>query len=257
MKYGAPRVRCTRCRECGKSLEEMVFVPALVASDQLTNELRNIRQLDRSLHQGVTREYLLDQGRTGARQPHDEYRNGRDRDRRNPAGRKKFRAELALGPAHETAVLVRAVRMMESVLRVAGRVVGERALVRPLVLERLAEREFEMQTILLGEIGAIERRPHGAGILRRESKGFQVGEAPIGLAESRLHLDGATIRGHALFGSARRLQSVRETHPHLGLLRMVAQHLAVEVDRPPVVAEIREYGRLEAQIAWIAGVLGQ
>ena len=55
------------------------------------------------------------------------------------------------------------------------------------ILQRLAEREFEMHPIVVCQILASERGAHGARLLLGEANGLQVGEAPVGFAQSRDH----------------------------------------------------------------------
>src|SRR5437763_12333747 len=148
-------------------------IPVL-ASAQLLNHARNVRELHRALDLRVRGEDLLDEGRPGARQPDDE-------DRIRPlappacAGGEEFagseaclQAEIALHGAEIEAAL----GFLE---RVAALVVTEGFLVFAPVLERLAERETEVVPIdEFRGVGGLDL-PHARELLVREAVGLEVG----------------------------------------------------------------------------------
>ena len=68
---------------------------------------------------------------------------------------------------------------------VARRIMGE-GLVGPAgVVHRLAQRKFEMEAVLVVELGGLQRRLHRRDIALVELHGLEIGEAPPGLAERR------------------------------------------------------------------------
>src|SRR5580700_9025366 len=112
-----------RARQGSHGLEERTLVTPAVAGGELACDLGYIRQLHRSFDQGVAGENLLEQRRAGARQAEDEDRIAR---LGAAAGAlcKELPGEERLRAAHETRVLIGAVRVGFAPDAVALRVVG-------------------------------------------------------------------------------------------------------------------------------------
>src|SRR5208282_6101633 len=136
----------------------------LVSAGELACDLRHVGQLDRALDLRVTRENLLEQGRARARQADDEDRIARRRTRTSPSLEELPGKEM---PAvlDEALILTRTVGMLLPMDGIALGIVTKRRLVHLLVLERLAERELEVQSIRGGEIGPRERAAHCRDVL--------------------------------------------------------------------------------------------
>ena len=130
-------------------------------------------------------------------------------------------------------------------------------LVLPLILERLAERELEMQSIIIRQAVRLERRAHRAHVLAVEAKGLEIGEAPVDFTERRLQGSGAAVGRYALGQASLRLQRVAVTHPDLRLLRKVFEHRLINLDRLTVIARTCQQRRLEIAVAGIARLLRQ
>src|SRR6516225_1810848 len=127
-----------------------VLLPG-VASGELTSKLRNLRQLHRSLDQGVTRQHLLQQGRACARQSDDEYRVRCQSS--CPAARgKKIPGQYLPGPLHVGQVVVGPVGVRAPADLIAARVVAEGGLILGGVLEGFAERKLEVEALLIRKI---------------------------------------------------------------------------------------------------------
>ena len=121
----------------------------------------------------MTREDLLEERRSGARKPDDEYGIRRPAAEVSARG-EEIGGEQGLRAADEVRILVRAVGVQFATQRVAPCVVGKRLLAGPLVLQHLAERKLEMQTVLVREIRAPEGRAHRARIFPAELKCLEI-----------------------------------------------------------------------------------
>src|SRR5579883_1261706 len=127
---------------------------------------------------------LLDEGRARPRQTHDEDR-GVARVTPAPAGGEELRsADLDLQPGGALDEL-RAIADGALLQRIAALVVGERLGVLTSVLESLAEREAEMETIRDRGTRCGLRGSHGRELFVREAIGLEVREAPVGIAIAR------------------------------------------------------------------------
>ena len=153
---------------------------------ELMHDPRNVRELHGPFDQGVTGEDLLEQRGSGPRKSDDEYRV-RSRAAPARAGGKEISREQLLQAADEVGIIVGTVRVRPATQCIPRGIVRKGFLVGSGILQRLAEREFEMHAIVVCQILASERRAHGARLLVGEAKGLQVGKAPVGFAESRDH----------------------------------------------------------------------
>ena len=217
----------------------------------VARDLRQLRQLHRALDQGVARQDLLEQRRAGPRQADDEDWVGG-----LGAGTGALGEELAR--AHLHALLdvggrgLRIVGMELQAQRVAACIVRERLLVQRPVLERLAERELEVQPRVAVEVRALEQRAQRRELRLAKTERLEVRQAPVRLPERRLHGDGAPVRLDGLGGAAGGAQRVPEAHPDLRLLRMLLEHALVDLDRLRVVAEIGEDRGLQEAVGGVA-----
>src|SRR5690606_3643672 len=107
----------------------------------------DVRQLRRALDQAVTREDLLEQGRAGPRQSHDEYRVRRGTAHALARPEKLLVEQLYL-PRGVEDVLFRVEAVMAPANGVALPVVLERFVVLAPVLQCLAEREREVGLVV-------------------------------------------------------------------------------------------------------------
>ena len=148
------------------------------------DQARDVGQFHRAFDLRVRGEDLLEQRRSGPRQPDDE--DGR-RIVAAPALallEELARAEfdlLADRPLERLRTVV-ALRLLE---RIAPRVELERLVVLAAILERLAEREAEVIAVRRAECAGVDLLAHGRDLRVREAIGLEVGEAPVRVAEIR------------------------------------------------------------------------
>ena len=230
------------------------FVRALLA--QRPRQRNDLGQLHRALDQRVAREDLLDQGRAGAGHADDEDRIRRGDAVSGPRAEEFGRVDLR-GPLQAGAGGVGRVRYPRQPQRVAAGIVREGPGVLAAVLERLAEREIQVQPVLVFEVRALQLRPHRGDVGIVETEGLEVGQAPPGIAEARVEFEAAAIGGDRAFAQARGLQRVPLAEPDMGLVGMFGEEVFVQFDRFPEVAGTAQHHRPEVAIAGIAGVLGQ
>src|SRR5207302_8778372 len=227
-------------------------IPVL-ASAQLLNHARNVRELHRALDLRVRGEDLLDEGRPGARQPDDE-------DRIRPlaaaarAGGEEFagaEARLQAETPLHGAEIEAALGFLE---RVAPLVVAEGFLVFAAVLERLAERETEVVPIdELRGVGGLDLA-HARELLVREAVGLQVSEAPVGIAEVRPRRRSGPVRLDRLRLVSLRLECVRNRKVQLRILRGLGEELPIHAERFRVVAEPDARRRIHRAESAAAGI---
>ena len=135
------------------------------------------------------------------------------------------------------------------------RVVRERCGVFAAILERLAQCEVEMIAILGSEVVAGELCTHRVDLCVVEAERLEVCEAPVRLAEMRCQLEAPEIGVDALALAVGGLEHVPVAHPGLGLLRILAQHLGIELDGGREVAEAAQHrclARAQSRIARLA-----
>jgi hypothetical protein len=141
--------------------------------------------------------------------------------------------------------------------RIAPPVVAEGGLEGAGVLARLAQRELQVEAVLVGQVRPLQLGFHGRHVGLGEADGLQVGQAPPGLTELRRQRDRAAVGLDRVGLAADGLQSMAVAHPDLGLLRLVLQHPLVEADRLFVLADPAERGGLQVAVAGVARILGQ
>src|SRR5918994_7664917 len=81
---------------------------------------------------------------------------------------------------------------------IALRIMDEARLGVLAILERLAEREMEMEAVVVAEPFRVQGRPHGVDIGILEADRLEIGQAPPDFAERWPDGDGAAIGGNAL-----------------------------------------------------------
>src|SRR6185436_2736936 len=130
-----------------------------------------------ALHQRVRGQDLFDQRGAGTRQADYEDGIGRREPRRRPL-REELPCEHPLRARYVARGLLGVVAHQLAAQRVAARVLIERRRVFAHVFERLAEREMEMEAVVVGEIFALDLRTHGGDVIGREAEGLEVRETP-------------------------------------------------------------------------------
>ena len=154
------------------------------ATGQPRRDRHQVGQFAGPFDEAVAGENLLDQRRARSRQTDDEDRIG-CRTAAARACRKEGRGEQGGLPPALIGGVVRIVAERRVVGAIALGIGGEGGLVLALVLQRLAQREVEMDALLV--VGRpIARRPHRRNVFRRETEGLEVGEAPPHFAEHRV-----------------------------------------------------------------------
>jgi hypothetical protein len=126
-----------RSRERRHSLEEDLRLIRSFAAGKLARELREDLKLHRPLDERVAREDLLDERRSGARQPENEDGIGSGSAGSGACGEELAR-EQPLGAAYVVRILIRAVRHHPAANGVAFGVMRERFPAGGAILERLA-----------------------------------------------------------------------------------------------------------------------
>ena len=81
-------------------------------------------------------------------------------------------------------------------------------------MQRLAERELELEPVVFVEIAALQRGLHRGHVVVVEVHGLQIGEAPPGVAERRLQGDRLAIGGETVRLTPDRLQQVAVAQQH-------------------------------------------
>ena len=104
-----------------------------------------------------------------------------------------------------------------------GRVAG--------ILERLAEREVEVEAVGVGQITGRQRGLHRADIVCGKLHGLQVGKAPPDFAEGRGNRQRLPVGGDPVGLPPDGFQHMAIAHPDLGLARRGLQHLLVKRNR--------------------------
>ncbi len=181
---------------------------------QLQGDALDVRQFVRTFDLAVRGQDLLDQGRAGARQAQDEDRIG--------GGRPPAAARFEKGAAGGLDLLRRigldglnvemAVRTLQGVAAfVEGPGLGEIAA----ILVSLAERET--QVIAVDEMRRCRRflAPHDVHFRVGKGIGFQVGQAPIGVAEVRPGLRRAAVGDDRFRHAADGFQRVPQPQRHV------------------------------------------
>ena len=125
------------------------------------------------------------------------------------------------------------------------------------ILQRLAQREIEMEAMLGVEIITKELRAHRRDLVVAEAEGLEIGETPIRLAEAGIERDAAAIGGDGLVLTPGGLQRVAVAHPHPRVVRIFAEDRFVQFDAGVVFAETAQDCSLQRAAAGIARIVGE
>ena len=98
------------------------------------------------------------------------------------------------------AVLVCAVRYLGTTNRIGVRIAFERRRIVTRILQRLAQREAEMQALVVIQIQSLQLRAHRCDIGLVEAHGLQVGQAPPGTSEAGVDVQRASIGNDRAIG---------------------------------------------------------
>ena len=196
----------------------------------------------------MARQDLLDERGTGARQADDE-----DRIRGVAAASRALVEEwpgIDLTHAPDTCGDVLGfVEGRRLAQRVSGQVVAERRCILARILQRLAQGEIEVVTVLIAEIRARQLALHRGHVRGIEAEGLEVGQAPVGLAVRWIHRDRAPVSlDRARLGSGC-LQHVAVARPQPGQAWMPGEDRLVQRDRLVGVADAAEDRGLEVEVA--------
>jgi hypothetical protein len=110
-----------------------------------------------------------------------------------------------------------------------------------LVLQRLAERELEVNPVVVGHIGARELPAHRLDVRRVEAEGLQVGEAPPRLAVTGCQPDGVAVGRDAVTGASRRLEYITVGDPDARIGWVIREHRVESLDGTIVFAQARKH----------------
>ena len=207
-------------------------------------------QLHRAFDPRVAGQDLLDQRRARARQADDEDRIAPLAARPLELG-EVFRREQRLAVLHVDARHLGVVAERRALERVAFLVALERGRVIGLVLQRLAEREADLDTALDRQVGGGEQRPHRLDLGVLEAEGFEVGQRPIGLADLGEALDDRAIGRDRILAAPGGAQGMGIGEPRPRRLGDIAQHDLVFGRGAFVVADPGISHRLEAVMVGI------
>jgi hypothetical protein len=203
---------------------------------QFAGDRGDLRQLHGAFDRGVAGQDLLEQGGTGARQADDEDRIGRvGAEARAPL---EERAGItALDPRHPRRSVLGAVRQGGAAQFVAMPVMLERDLVFALVLQRLADREFQVLAVFGGEPRLVQLPPHRGQVVGGKAEGLQVGQTPPDLARTRLQPQAAAIGLDGAILVAGGLQRMAVAHPDPRVLWIDLEDFFVESDGGFVITD--------------------
>ena len=221
------------------------------ARAELARDGHEIRQLHRALDGRVAGEDLLKQRRAGSRQADDEDRV-RCRAAEAAARREEIRAQYAPRVRQARRVVVGVVADVLAAQPVTFGVMRERVLVLSRVLERLGEREMEMEAVVRRKLRALERAAHRGHFGGREAKRLEISETPVALAELRCELDAAAVGGNSVALAPGSLERVAVAHPDTRLGRVLGQDALVQLDGLCVFPDRIEDRRLEVTKAGVA-----
>ena len=221
------------------------------AGSQLAGKVHDVGQFGRALHRRMTRQDLLQKRGTGTRQADDEDRVARRRTETGPFA-EEFRAEGLPGARHARRGLVGVVGDHAATQAVALGIVLEGFLVLRGVLQGLAQRKLQVETVLRRQGVAAQLGAHRLDLARVEAEGLEVGEAPVGLAEAAFQRDRTAVGPDPVVEPAGGLQGVAVAHPQPRLVRVGCEDGLVDRQRRGVFAERPEDRRLEVLVSGVA-----
>ena len=211
---------------------------------ELQGEARDVRKLPRAFHLRMAGENLLEERGAGARQSDDE-----DRVRCGVAGtgprRKELRRVQGARALHEAREAVGVVVHHRAPQCVAARIVLEGGGKDPLVLERLAEGELEVQAAVVFQVDARRLRLHRGDVLVAEAHGLQISEAEPGFAELRFQPGAVPIGGDSLLEPSGDAQGVPVVQPQQLALGRLGEHLLLDLLRAVILSQQVAGGSLQ------------
>ena len=232
---------------CGYSDGSSYELPAA----QFARHIDHVLQFHGAFHLRVAGQNLLDQRGTGPRQAHNE--DGVRRWAPKPrALREEFPRKQRLRTLHQGIDLIGIVVDAGAAAPVTLGVVFEAARIVLSVLERLAQGKIKMEPILIAEIGALQPRAHRLQFFGAESKGLEIGQAPVRFTEIRCDADAPAISADGLLLAPGRAQRVSIAHPDLGVLWVPRQYLDVGLDGLGVVTNSCQHHSQRIEIGRIA-----
>jgi hypothetical protein len=122
---------------------------------------------------------------------------------------------------------VSGLRLLEGI---APRVIVEGLLVAAEVFIGLTQREAQVIPVCQGNAGRLDLLTHNRDLRFREPVGLEIREAPVSVAETGAMPRSFFVLMLGLGANALCLQCVPEVHMQVGVVRMLAQQFAVQVD---------------------------
>ena len=132
---------------------------------------------------------------------------------------------------------------IEAAQCVALRVVCEGLRVPPALLEGLAEREMQLRLIGALALVAREQLLHGRDLGIAEGVVLEIGKAPVGFADRRIHRERRLVGGLAVAAPAERLLHVADRQPQAYLVRLELRRLLVGLERLLLAQQSRRDAR--------------
>src|SRR5579862_27226 len=180
----------------GLDIGEQLGIAALRAVQRVAvepaRERGDVGQLHRAFHLGMAGQDLLDQRRARARHADDEDRIAGLASRAAPR-REELRRERRARAAQVIAQRLRLIFHGFAAQRVGEAVLFEGFFVETFVLQRLAEREMEVEAVLVLDVASRDLLAHRGRVVRREAEGLEVRKAPPRLAEAGLEAEALAI----------------------------------------------------------------
>ena len=204
----------------------------------------------------MARQDLFDQRRPRARHAQDEHRIGSIAALPGARGKERRRGH-GDGAIHELCGLIGTISELGAAQRVARRIVRKGRLHRSAIFERLAQREVEVEAVLLGHSVTLQRGLHRGDIGIAELDGFEVGQAPPCLTQTREQPNRFAVGLHPLGLLPDGFEHMPVAHPDARLVRGFFQHLRIKHQRIVEVTDAAQRGGLQVGVAGIVRVFGQ
>jgi hypothetical protein len=125
------------------------------------------------------------------------------------------------------------------------------------IFEGLAQREMEVETIVLAQTLKVERPTHGGNVFICELEDLEIGEAPPHFAEARRKLECMAVGGDCLVGLADGLEHVAVAHPDRRALGLLVEDFAVKPRRFLITADSSKGRGAQAQCRRVLRIVDQ
>src|SRR4029079_428198 len=145
-------------------------------------------------------------------------------------------------------------RVVLSAQRIARGIMGEWLVAAAEIVERLAQGEFDMKTIIVLDLITPEDLFHRVNVTVRKLEGLEVREAPPNLPQSRVNVGGLSVGRNRLVLPADRFEHVGVGHERPRPIGCLADYLLVKLKRLIEVTEPGEGGCVKAQVAGTIGL---